>query len=305
MIFNDKDTMSKLLCDFLDYTFNKKKYIVSSAKAEILTVKGGQIEYCRFGTGSPLVLIMGYAASMTGWDIRFLNELAQTHEVIVFSNRNTGMSINANEYNINDMATDVELLRTGLNLGKISVCGISLGGVIAQQYAFNYPENLEAMVLINSVPPGELIMLPDNEAQDTLRNLTKGSFTVYWKMIKLLFPSIWQALALLLFGFRHAGSKNLVPSETIIQQQSVIEEWNNLSNPQALLKAINTPALILVANADKLIPPQNSLRIRKYLNNAELIEFSLGGHILIYQNPVEIARAISNYLFKLKVQIKP
>jgi len=291
--------MSKLLYDFLRYIFNKKKYIVNSARAKTLPVLGGQIEYCRFGGGSPIVLIIGYAAGMNGWDIRFLNELAAANEVIVFNNRNVGRSINPIDYTVEDMANDVELLRTGLNLGKISVCGISLGGVIAQQYAFAYPENLESLILINSFPPGDLSILPSDDVQNTLRNITKGTFTAYWKMMKLLFPSIWQELSLILFSFKRAGGINLVSSETILQQQSAIEKWINFFNPESFLKMISAPTLILVGRLDELLPPQNSILLKKYLCNAELMEFSTGGHIMIYQNPVEIAQAISGYRFKL------
>lgn len=126
--------MINVAYDYLKLAFNKKNYIVNLARLSILKFQGGQIEYSRFGSGDPLVMVMGYGGSMNSWDIRFLNELALHNEVIVFSNRNTGKSYSNNkEYTVVDMANDIELLRTGLNLGRISLCGISMGGIIAQQ----------------------------------------------------------------------------------------------------------------------------------------------------------------------------
>lgn len=289
--------MISLVYDYLKLAFNKNNYIVNCAKASILKVPNGQIEYSRFGSGDPLIMIMGYGGSMNGWDIRFLNQLAQNHEVIVFSNRNTGESYsNDKEYTSVEMATDIELLRAGLGLGKISLCGISMGGIITQQYAYMYPSFLKSMILINTLPPGDLIFMPTVQTIDTLKGISEKNFATYMKLSSILFPSIWQVPSIPLFHFKPEGSKNIVSEKTLKEQQKVLEHWSSLPNSTGFLQSILTPTLIQVGKLDQLIPPSNSKMLKMHLPDSHILEYSNGGHVMIYQEPISMAKDIISFL---------
>lgn len=240
---------------------------------------------------------MGYGGTMNGWDIRFLNELAQKHDVIVFSNRNTGESYsNDKKYTSAEMATDIELLRAGLGLDKISLCGISMGGVITQQYAYMYPSFLKGIILINTLPPGDLIFMPSVQTIDTLKGISEKNLFTYMKLSGILFPSIWQAPSIALFHFKPEGSKNIVPLQTLKEQQGVLEHWGALANSETILQSISTPALIQVGKLDQLIPPSNSKMLNMHLSNSQILEYPNGGHVMIYQEPIKIAKDIISFL---------
>ena len=289
--------MLNTVYDYLKLTLNKKDYIVNMANPSVLKVPNGQIEYSRFGSGEPLVLVMGYGGSMNGWDVRFLNELAQNNEVIVFSNRNTGRSYSSNkDYTVVELATDIELLRSNLNLNKISLCGISMGGIITQQYAYMYPSLLKSIILINSLPPGNLIFMPNTQTIETLRNLSERNLATYFKLSNILFPSIWQVSNLMLFHFKPGNSKNIVPSETLKEQQKVLDDWSELTEPDSYLQSIATPTLIQVGKLDQLIPPSNSKMLNLHLTNSKLLEYKNGGHVMIYQEPILLAKDIVSFL---------
>src|SRR5579863_2879962 len=230
---------NNLIYNLCKHLFKKSSYISYNAKQMFLKVPDGVIEYCRFGKGEPLVLVSGSATSMNGWDLRFLDELAKSYEVIVFSNRNTGGSkFIPKEYTIECLANDLESIRVGLNLDVVSLTGISLGGAIAQQYASMYPQNLKHLTLINTFPPGNFMVPPPADVIKTLENIGKNKLPNYPRLAKLLFPSLWSFFTIAVFHFKAGGSKNLVPKSTLNEQASIIKDWSTHANPTSILENI-------------------------------------------------------------------
>ena len=269
--------------------------INNSTIHEIATAHG-ILEYCRFGSGHPLFLIMGYATTMSGWDQRFLNKLTEHHEVIVFNNRNTGKYMFSGDYSLTNLARDIEALRQHLGYPLIAIGGISMGGMLAQNYAHLYPHAISHLIIINSTPPGNLITRPSEQIIDILRSLDRPKLSIYWRFARLLIPSLWYIPILEYYHFKPKNHTKIVPPETIKQQQDIIEEWSEIPNPNLVLSGIEAPTLVLSGDADKLIPPENSKTISEYVKDAKLVTFARGGHVMIYQYPIKIANTIIEFL---------
>lgn len=269
--------------------------IKNSTIHEIATAHG-ILEYCRFGSGNPLFLIMGYATTMNGWDRRFLSKLTNHHEVIVFNNRNTGKYMFSGEYSLVNLASDIEALRQHLGYSAIALGGISMGGMLAQNYAHLYPQRISHLIIINSTPPGNLITRPSEQVINLLRSMDKFKLSIYWKFVQLLIPSLLYIPIVEFYHFKPKNNTKLIPPETIRQQQNIIEEWSELPNPTLVLDGIKIPTLVLSGDADKLIPPENSKTINKYVRNSKLVTFEQGGHVMIYQYPAKIADTIIDFL---------
>jgi pimeloyl-ACP methyl ester carboxylesterase len=149
---------------------------------------GIQIEYETFGEpDSPaLILIMGLAGQLIDWDEKLCRQLAQNgHYVIRFDNRDAGLSSKMEKagvpdmmqtieavmkgeminppYTIEDMAADTVGLQDALGIGKAHICGISMGGMIAQTIALNYPNRVLSLISIYSRTgdPGEPLPKPE------------------------------------------------------------------------------------------------------------------------------------------------
>ncbi|MFN8769314.1 MAG: alpha/beta fold hydrolase [Neisseriaceae bacterium] len=280
----------------LKYILNKHIYNLGSYETKFLKLHDGIIEYYSFGKGPPLFLVMGYAATMNAWDFRLLAELAKFYQVILFNNRNTGNSIfKTDDYTLTDLADDIEKLRINLKLDKINLLGISMGGIIAQKYANGYPGNLSNLILINTLPPGNLSEHPSYQVENALRNLSEGNLKSYLRLFYLIFSKPWYWLSLWVFHFKPHGSKNIVSKETIRKQQEILEEWNKLLDPEKFLNKITTNTLIFVGGKDRIVPPINSKILKKCITNSKLVNFSNGGHLLIYEYP-KLARVIINSL---------
>ncbi|MCX6513364.1 MAG: alpha/beta hydrolase, partial [Actinobacteria bacterium] len=139
-----------------------------------------EIEFDTFGNPAdqPLLLIMGFTAQMVAWEEDFCQQLVERgHFVIRFDNRDCGLSTKLHgvpsnpdavvmaammetempevAYTLNDMAGDAAKLLDHLNIERAHIMGASMGGMIAQTFAINYPHRTKTLISIMS-QPGEL-----------------------------------------------------------------------------------------------------------------------------------------------------
>lgn len=117
------------------------------------TAKTNEIEtyYERHGNGQPLVCIHGAWTDHRLWNPQ-LDALGEDHEVIVYDVRghgNTGPSAER-RYTMELFAADLKALVEELGLEHPIICGLSLGGMIAQTYAVRYGDSLRGLVLADT-----------------------------------------------------------------------------------------------------------------------------------------------------------
>ncbi|MGY4535539.1 pimeloyl-ACP methyl ester carboxylesterase [Pseudomonas sp. TE3786] len=121
----------------------------------------------------PLLLIMGLGAQMVLWPDDFCQHLVERgFRVIRFDNRDSGLSSRINKpfntpmwkllaraqlglrspapYSLVNMADDVAQLMTALDITSAHIVGASMGGMIAQVFAANYPERVRALTILFS-----------------------------------------------------------------------------------------------------------------------------------------------------------
>lgn len=115
--------------------------------------QGVLIYYKALGRGEPLVILHGGPGASHDYFLPYLLPLIRKNRIIFIDERGSGRSQqleNSSAYTVANMATDVEAVRQGLRLGKISLLGHSCGGVLAQAYALKYPEHLTHLILCST-----------------------------------------------------------------------------------------------------------------------------------------------------------
>jgi len=138
-----------------------------------------EIAYESFGDPAdpPLLLVMGLATQMLGWDEQFCVQLADHgFRVIRFDNRDIGLSTHLTQagipdvgallrdvqaspappYTLVDMARDTDGLLDALRLDSAHVVGASMGGMIAQQLAVGHRGRVRSLTSIMSTPSREV-----------------------------------------------------------------------------------------------------------------------------------------------------
>ena len=110
---------------------------------------GTRIHYDVFGPshGEPLVLIMGLAIDRWGW-IRQRSALSRRFRCIAIDNRGSGLSAKPDgDYDLFTMAADVLEVMDAEGIESAHLMGYSLGGVLAQIIAVQFPERVRSLVL--------------------------------------------------------------------------------------------------------------------------------------------------------------
>src|SRR6185295_5798941 len=108
---------------------------------------GTRIYWEAHGSGEPLLMIMGLGYSLEMWN-RALPAFAEHYRVIVFDNRGVGRSdVPPGPYTIAGMAADAEAVMRAAGLERAHVLGVSMGGMIAPEFALQYPERVHSLVL--------------------------------------------------------------------------------------------------------------------------------------------------------------
>jgi len=135
--------------------------------------------YCEsHGGGEPLLMIMGLGGSALAWEPALVADLARSFRTIVYDNRGTGRSDQPDEeYSIDGLAADATALLDALGIERAHILGVSMGGMVAQEFALHYPARVQTLTLgcttaggRNAVPaPPEamaILMAPRNGLSD-------------------------------------------------------------------------------------------------------------------------------------------
>jgi pimeloyl-ACP methyl ester carboxylesterase len=134
------------------------------------TVEVSGVELCVETLGEradpPILLIGGSSASMDWWEDEFCERLAAGSRFVVrYDHRDTGRSVTygpgAPPYSGRDLVADAVGLLDALEIARVHLAGISMGGGIAQQVALDFPERVASLTLIStSLAVGDTSDLP-------------------------------------------------------------------------------------------------------------------------------------------------
>lgn len=119
----------------------------------IQTQSNVNIFYNIIGTGEKtVVLVHGAGATCRMWSLQTRALVKAGYRVIVYDSRGHGATVGTEGlYSIDLFADDLNELLAALGItGKVYLCGISMGGLIAQSFVLRYPERVLAVVLSNT-----------------------------------------------------------------------------------------------------------------------------------------------------------
>ncbi|RYY60973.1 MAG: alpha/beta hydrolase [Chitinophagaceae bacterium] len=139
-----------LLTFLLAFTYSNGQQVKPSASG-YAPVNGIRVYYEVYGTGSPIVLLHGafYDIQMN-WS-QLIPELSKTRKVIALEMQGHGHSPYSDRpLDIKSLAKDVEGLMDYLKIDSADVCGFSMGGSVAYQFAVQSPKRLKKLVIISS-----------------------------------------------------------------------------------------------------------------------------------------------------------
>ncbi|MDR6195821.1 alpha/beta hydrolase [Siphonobacter sp. SORGH_AS_0500] len=125
---------------------------------QYVTVNGVRLHYVEGGTGMPLICLPGWPQSWFSYHPVAL-ELAKKYRVFIVDIRGMGSSEKPQSgYSKKTMAADILALVQHLGLPKVHLMGHDIGGMVAMSFAFNYPQFIEKLIILDGSHPTEGMM---------------------------------------------------------------------------------------------------------------------------------------------------
>ena len=125
-------------------------YMPTTLNHRTVRLHGREVAYVIGGEGPTVLLIHGIGGDWRTWE-PVLDGLARQHRVVAVDLPGHGGSAKgAGDYSLGALASALRDLGGALGLERATVIGHSLGGGIAMQFAYQFPERCERLVLVSS-----------------------------------------------------------------------------------------------------------------------------------------------------------
>ena len=259
-------------------------------------INGIKIHYREYGQGEPLLLIMGLSANVDWWGEDFIAPLAERFHVVAFDNRGAGRSGKPEgPYPIPLMAADAVGVMDHMGWGSAHVMGASMGGMIAQEIALEYPERVRRLVLLCTNCGGTDIVPASPEVLAMLYAPRQGlsEEDIARMSLYLLFPPRYiEENPDKMDDFVRRFLIAPTPPQCFLWQITGVSMWS--CHPR--LAGLRHPTLIMTGSEDALIPAGNSRILAEAIPDSELVEFEGAGHGFQAMVPGEMAEKIIAFL---------
>jgi 3-oxoadipate enol-lactonase len=246
------------------------------------------IPYLRLGAGEPLVLIHGLGEVKEGWANQF--EFANQYDLIIPDLRGHGEYITPGEISIENFAYDVISLLNSLGFESAHICGLSMGGMVAQEIYRQAPEMCRSLMLVSTFhyAPKHLgdLFIQFRKA----RTESKSQDEIAERSAKVCLYS-WTKENIETFSKFYRPN-----SEFFIQSLEACLKVNNL----CLLPKINVPTLIIGGQYDSVIPVWIQFMMHKQIRHSEFVIFRNTGHIAKLEAKNEFNQVLRTFLNKHK-----
>jgi poly(3-hydroxyalkanoate) depolymerase len=268
---------------------------VSQFGEECYVATGGQRirVNVRWGNGVPLVLCNGIGASLEVLD-PLVEQLDPDSTVVRFDVPGAGGSpTSLLPYGFPYLAWVLGRVLTELGIGVVDVLGLSWGGALAQQFAFQNPRRCRRLVLV-STGTGALMVPAHPRVLAKMATPRRFSDPDYAASIAgELYGGTVRAhgedVARLFLQQLHAGSKM-----GYLHQLLAGSVWTSLF----ALPAVRQETLIVAGTDDPIIPMVNARIMNALLPHSRLHQHD-GGHIDLVHNAAELAPVIETFLNEL------
>jgi len=291
----------------------------------MVTANGIRIAYETFGNASdrPLLLIIGLGGQMIQWDDGLCLDLAgRGHYVIRFDNRDVGLSTKFDEagvpnlvaiigkimkgeqiqapYSLDDMADDGVGLLDALGIERAHICGMSMGGMIAQTIAIRHPSRVLSLISIYSTTGNPALPQPKPEVLGLLISpAPKEREANIEHMVK-----IFRTLAGPGFPIDEKWTRKIMAQsydrcfcpQGMARQLVAILGHGNRKPALALLKV---PTLVIHGTDDPLVPVEGGKDTAEAIPGAQLMLIGGMGHDLPHDGAwPRIVEAITAHTLK-------
>ncbi len=243
----------------------------------------------------PVILLHGFGASLDTWD-PWAAALSQNYRVIRFDLPGFGLTGPDPSGDYTDQRTVLVLaaLMDRLGVARANLIGNSLGGKIAWNFAVEYPERVEKLILIS----------PDGFASPGFEYGKKPNLPFVLRLLPYVMPRpmLRMNLAVAYADKSKLSAATLTRYDDMMRapgdRAAMLDRMQQvmLQNPEPLLRRIQAPTLILWGEQDGMIPFSNSADYMRDIPHATLVALPALGHVPFEEAPAQSLPPVEAFL---------
>jgi 3-oxoadipate enol-lactonase len=252
--------------------------------------QGVKIYWEEEGQGAPVLLIMGLGWPSYMW-YRTKSRLVQQYRVITFDNRGVGRSdVPAGPYPIALMASDAAAVLDAARAESAHVYGVSMGGMIAQEFAIQYPKRVRSLILGCTAPGGPHSVRAEPQVIEIL--MRQG--VTPEEAARAINPFIYDA----------GTPQSRIDEDVKIRLQWTPKAEGYMAQLQGIMfwdaydriSGISAPTLVVHGETDQLVPASNADLIAGKIRGSKLVTIPHASHIFSTDQPEASHRAAFEFL---------
>ena len=253
----------------------------------MIEINNIKINYSQYGNTSftPLIMINSLGADHTLWD-SLISVLKNDFFITCYDKRGHGSSDAGNdEYSIELHMNDLLQLMSKLEIKKALICGISVGGMIAQKLAASHPHKVEGLILCNTaVKIGTKEFWTKRVADLSKNRLTNISDAIVCKWFSQQYDKSktnkWRNM------LNNTSTQGYIGTCKAIIKTDLTE----------ISKTITAPTLIIGAEEDVSTPPDNQYTLSKLIKGSRVRIIKEAGHLPCIEKPDILAKHIMEFI---------
>ena len=245
-----------------------------------------------------MVLIGGFTMVKESWELQ-VAELAKHFRVITFDNRGVGeTTFPTGPFSVADMAADTAGLLDALGIDSAHFFGVSMGGLIAQLLALDYPDRVKKVALGCTTHGGRHAVQPETEVMKILARASDPNIRVE-ESARLRLPVVFSERfireeAERLEEFVRLSVRHWPTPEGAMGQMGALSVFN----VKRRLGEIRCPVLAITGSEDRMMPPENSRLLAEGIAGAQHYVVDGTGHSFFLEKPDEVNRVLIDFFSK-------
>ena len=251
-----------------------------------VTIDGVALSVLESGIGDPIIFVHGVVTTSNIFP-KYLNAYSPDFRGIAVDLRGYGDSQKPDSgFTVKQFSTDLIALADKLGIDKPVWVGVSMGGMILQQLALDYPERVRALVLV-STTDGAMVLDKDLPTIGNPRDYREVSTNIIVESFPQGTPStLYQPLL------------DRIPTWNGTVLREALTSMAQ-ANVHGRLHTITAPTLVIVGAKDDVATPAIARGIRAQIAGAQLVEFNTG-HFMMAEDPERFRTVLGEFLQTLK-----
>jgi len=247
------------------------------------------------------VLIRGLGSNLLSW-YEQIPMLSRHFRCVVFDNRGAGRTDKPDApYSIRGMAADTAGLIDALGIKRTALLGISMGGMIAQEFALKHPSRVRGLILgctncgaSHSVPANpedlaKLMPVPGQPAEEQARRAFSAACGKAFLASERGKKVLDQAIA-------EMGNYPITPMHTYMRQGAAIQGFDS----HARLGEVKASTLIVHGDDDAIVPCKNAEVLHQAIRGSKVHIIKGAGHMFFWEAPEESVKVPADFLSSVK-----